>query len=281
MPAHGYNRKELITSTSSGGGARLPQDKLALLSPVTPAVTGIEYPSRVDTSPEPDSRRFHYHPSSNTTMSPAHHQLQANNRLYTLPNNGGSSIDGGATELPSNTVSLDDVWGAIRQKKERQMAKEKPKVQSLEEISPELLPASGAQDDGPSVRIPVMESHVSPTKSVKKQKSISTFRESSDGRSIVAALEMPPEVEKQDVHISFQRNRLVVTWVTVEMIEYEEEDGVVYRERYERSQHRTIPLPEGTRFEEVQAIMNGRRLSLRYPNMRCIRAEPRSRSGNS
>lgn len=58
---------------------------------------------------------------------------------------------------------------------------------------------------------------------------------------------MPPEVEKQDVHISFQRNRLVVTWVTVEMIEYEEEGGVVYRERYERSQHRTIPLPEGTR----------------------------------
>lgn len=58
---------------------------------------------------------------------------------------------------------------------------------------------------------------------------------------------MPPEVEKQNVHISFQRNRLVVTWATVEMIEYEEEDGVVYRERYEQSHHRTIPLPEGTR----------------------------------
>lgn len=168
MPAHGYNRKDLITTTSSGGGARLPQDKLALLSPVT----GLDYPSRVDTSPEPDSRRFHYQPSSNTTMSPAHHQPQTNNRLYTLPNAGGSSIDGGATELPPNTVSLDDVWGAIRQKKERQMAKEKPKVQSFEEISPELLPSSGAQEDGPSVRIPVMESHVSPTKSVKKQKSM-------------------------------------------------------------------------------------------------------------
>lgn len=58
---------------------------------------------------------------------------------------------------------------------------------------------------------------------------------------------MPLEVEKQDVHISFQRSRLVVTWLTVEMIEYEEEDGIVYRERYERSHHRTIPLPEGTR----------------------------------
>lgn len=166
MPAHGYNRKELIAGTSSGGGARLTQDKSALLSPVTPAVTGIDYPSQVDTLPEPDPRRFNYQPSPNTTMSSAHQQLQTNNRLYTLPNTVGSSIDDAATELPPNNVSLDDVWSAIRQKKERQMAKEKPKVQSLEEIIPELPSSSGAQDDGPSVRIPVMESHVSPTKSV-------------------------------------------------------------------------------------------------------------------
>ncbi len=65
---------------------------------------------------------------------------------------------------------------------------------------------------------------------------------------------MPPEVEKQNVHISFQRNRLVVTWATVEMIEYEEEDGVVYRERYEQSHHRTIPLPEGTRVRNYNYI---------------------------
>jgi len=40
---------------------------------------------------------------------------------------------------------------------------------------------------------------------------------------------------------------LVLAWVTVEMIEYEEEQGIVYRERFERSHHRTIPLPEGTK----------------------------------
>jgi hypothetical protein len=34
-------------------------------------------------------------------------------------------------------------------------------------------------------------------------------------------------------------------------------------------------------FDEVQALMNGRRLSLRYPNMRCLRVEARSRSGNT
>ncbi|KXN84726.1 hypothetical protein AN958_12153 [Leucoagaricus sp. SymC.cos] len=233
----------------------------------------------MDTLSEIDSRRFQYHHQASSMSSS--HQPPTNNRLYNLPNTGGSAIDD-ATEPPTNTVSLDDVWSAIRQKKERQMAKEKPKVQSLEEVTPDLLVSNPpAQEEGPSVRIPVMESHMSPAKSLKKQKSISTFRESSDGRSIVATFEMPSDIEKQDVHISFQRNRLVVTWVMVEVIEHEEEEGVIYRERFERSHHRTIPLPEGTRFEEVQAIMNGRRLSLRYPNMRCLRVEPRSRSGNS
>ena len=75
----------------------------------------------------------------------------------------------------------------------------------------------------------------------------STLRESSDGKSLVATFELPPEVEKQNVHISFQRNRLIVSWVTSEVTEYEEEDGVIYRERFENTCHRTIPLPEGTR----------------------------------
>ncbi|KAF5359089.1 hypothetical protein D9756_003439 [Leucocoprinus leucothites] len=283
MPAHGSNRKDLNASSSSGGGAvssgRLPQDKSPFLPPATPAITGIDYPSRLDTLSEIDSRRFQYHHQPSSMSSS--HQSQVNNQLYNLPNTGGSAI-GESNDLPANTLSLDDVWSAIRKKKERQMAKEKPKVQSLEEVAPEQLPAGAPiQDEGPTVQIPVLESHMSPTKSLKKHKSISTLRESSDGKSLVATYELPQEIEKQNVHISFQRNRLVVTWVTVEVIEYEEEDGVVYRERFENSHHRTIPLPEGTRFEEVQAIMNGRRLSLRYPNMRCLRVEQRSRSGNS
>jgi hypothetical protein len=272
MPAHGYNRKDLHANTSSGGIAvssgRLAQDKSAFLPLASSVVTGIEYPSLTDTLPEVESRSFRYHHQANSMSSG--HQPQATNRLYSLPNNGGSCIDD-ATDPPVNTISLDDVWSVIRQKKERQMAKEKPKVQSLEEVTQELL-ASGAptQDDGPSVRIPVMESNMSPTKSLKKHKSMyvrlpayfwvaclvvlischecsSTFRESGDGKSIVATLEMPPEIEKQDVHISFQRGRLVVTWMMVEMVEYAEENGIIYRERCERSHHRTIPLPEGTR----------------------------------
>lgn len=79
----------------------------------------------------------------------------------------------------------------------------------------------------------------------------SNFRESTDGRSMVATFEMPPEVGKQDIHLSFQRNRLVVTWETIEVSEWEE-DGVVMRERLERMFHRTLPLPEGTRVSRFQ-----------------------------
>jgi HSP20 family molecular chaperone IbpA len=53
-------------------------------------------------------------------------------------------------------------------------------------------------------------------------------------------------VAKNDVHVSFQRNRLIITWGTVEVFETEE-DGQIVRERRERFFHRTLPLPEGTR----------------------------------
>jgi HSP20 family molecular chaperone IbpA len=58
---------------------------------------------------------------------------------------------------------------------------------------------------------------------------------------------MPSEVQREDIHVGYHRSRLTVTWSTVEMIEYNEEDGIIYRERYEHTHHRTIPLPDGTR----------------------------------
>jgi HSP20 family molecular chaperone IbpA len=73
----------------------------------------------------------------------------------------------------------------------------------------------------------------------------SDFRESTDGRAIVATFELP-DVAKEDVHVSFQRNKLVVTWEMGELHEWEE-DGVVFRELIRSVHHRTLPLPEGTR----------------------------------
>jgi HSP20 family molecular chaperone IbpA len=74
----------------------------------------------------------------------------------------------------------------------------------------------------------------------------SNFRESTDGRSLVVNFELP-DVDKQDIHISFQRNKLVLTWETAELTEWDEEDGIILREQVRRMYHRTLPLPEGTR----------------------------------
>ncbi|TFK40401.1 hypothetical protein BDQ12DRAFT_496417 [Crucibulum laeve] len=255
MPTYAPNRREHVDT-------HIRVHDKAALSPTTPAVTGIEYPSPLDGPSEVDSNRY---------------RGQMPRALYTHHNIASSTIDD-VVDPPADAISLDQVWGTIRQEKERKMAKEKPKVQSLEEVARELF----TPEQSPSIRIPVMQSQTSVPKSLKKQKSISNFRESTDGRSIVVTFDMPPQVAKQDVHLSFQRNRLIITWETQEVNEWEE-DGIILRERVERSFHRTLPLPEGTRFEEIQAVMNDRdrRLVLRYPNMRCYRVEARSRSGES
>jgi hypothetical protein len=102
------------------------------------------------------------------------------------------------------------------------------------------------------------------------------------------------DVPKENIHVSFQRHRLVVTWATLEIDEWEEEDGVVVREKYEKNYQRTFPLPEGTRvchvfvhpylsvaysppqFEEINGAMRGKYLLLKYPNCRAFRVEGRS-----
>lgn len=69
-----------------------------------------------------------------------------------------------------------------------------------------------------------------------------------------ATIELPPEVKKQDVHISFNAKRLVVSWMLIDITEWEEDDGRVIRERVEQIIQRTLPLGEGTKVSVVQAI---------------------------
>ena len=104
-----------------------------------------------------------------------------------------------------------------------------------------------------------------------------------------------PGIKKQDVHVSFQRTRLVITWQSVTITDREEE-GRIVRDRQEKTYSQNIPLPEGTRvndqfkhtsfdlfihtiqqFEQVRAAMDGKHLILRYPNMRSARAESHPR----
>lgn len=225
-------------------------------TPITPAVTGIDYPSN-DVSTQPDS----------------HRPPRPNGRgFYTHPNIGGSTIED--VEPPADARSLDLLWDTIRQEKEKKMAKERPKVQSLEEMVQEMLVVEHAP-----MAVPLESPPISAPKTARRHKSISDFRESTDGRAIVATFELP-DVAKEDIHLSFQRNKLILTWEIGELHEWEE-DGVVFRELIRSVHHRTLPLPEGTRFQEIRAQMTSRGLVLRYPNMRCYRVDGHSRSAES
>lgn len=176
-----------------------------------------------------------------------------------------SSFEESVAAPPEDDHALDELWWTLRRKKEQKMARERCKVQSLEEPSPEA-----AQVDIPPIDEP---------KPLKRQKSVTSFRESPDGRTVVASFDMRG-VPKENVHVSYQRHRVVVTWVTVEVSEWEE-DGRIVRERSEKNFQRTLPLPEGTRFEEISGAMSGKHLLLRYPNSRSFRVENRSTSGGS
>ncbi|KAI0649214.1 hypothetical protein C8Q79DRAFT_949441 [Trametes meyenii] len=97
-----------------------------------------------------------------------------------------------------------------------------------------------------------------------------SFKESLDGRHLIVTFDMTG-VKKQDMHVSYRTNRLIVNWRVERTIEGREGD-VVVRDREVRKYSHTIPLPEGTKFEEVRASRDGQRLMLTVPNSKCVRA---------
>ncbi|EPS95931.1 hypothetical protein FOMPIDRAFT_1131539, partial [Fomitopsis schrenkii] len=99
-----------------------------------------------------------------------------------------------------------------------------------------------------------------------------TFKESSDGQMMTATFEIPG-VQKQDMHVSFRSKHIIVTW-RMRNVREKIEDGVLVRDRQEVKHTQFIPLPEGTKFEDVNASQDGQRLILTYPNSRCIPVSP-------
>ena len=63
-------------------------------------------------------------------------------------------------------------------------------------------------------------------------------------RQITATFDMT-DVGKQDMHVSFKKNKIIVVWRRVKIIEKREDDALV-RERKEKQYSQIIPLPEGT-----------------------------------
>lgn len=52
-------------------------------------------------------------------------------------------------------------------------------------------------------------------------------------------------VGKQDMHVSFRADKIIVTWRRVKIIEKREDDALV-RERKEKQYSQIIPLADGT-----------------------------------
>lgn len=156
------------------------------------------------------------------------------------------------------------------------MAAQPSKVKSLERHhgSPTAPPLQTRTSE------PYQQQHKQPTK-LQKGKSYVKYRESADGQTVTAIFDLP-RVKKDDMHVSFQGNRLVVSWRTVKITEREEpldtEDpgsGTrILRELEHKKYSRTIPLPEGTKFEQIRAARDGRHLVLTYPNISTTRAGP-------
>ncbi|TFY71150.1 hypothetical protein EVG20_g1853 [Dentipellis fragilis] len=185
---------------------------------------------------------------------------------FSTPYTSHASSSSTEPETVVNSESLDRVWSEVRKTKERAMAASPSKIESL-----------GVRS-GSEQTLPAAAHHAAPRPHLKRHKSIVNFKESRDGRMMTATFELPG-VPKEDMHVSYQVDRLVITWRTVTVTD-RVEGGRYLRDREEKKFSRTIPLPSGTKFEEVQASRDHRRLALTYPNMRAVRAKPRPLDGS-
>ncbi|KAI0065106.1 hypothetical protein BV25DRAFT_1799105 [Artomyces pyxidatus] len=163
---------------------------------------------------------------------------------------------------PAESVSMDRIWDEVRKQNERAMAKSPSKIKSLEVAthSIESSPQAGQR------------THAAPQ--LRKQKSQVTFKDSPDGCMVKATFDLPG-VKKDRMHVSYRVDRLIVTWKTIKVTE-REEDGKVLRDREESNYSRTIPLPAGTKFEDIEAFKEHPGLVITYPKLpRTVRGRPR------
>ncbi|KAI0714340.1 hypothetical protein C8T65DRAFT_644769 [Cerioporus squamosus] len=167
---------------------------------------------------------------------------------------------------PVGETSLDPIWEEVMQTKERELASSPSKVKSLEGAS--QSPSQQSQSSQTQVQQPTPPQT---KKRVTKRRSSVNFRESPDGKNMLVTFDMAG-VKKQDMHVSYRTSRLIVSWRVERTIERQDGD-VVLREREVRRYSHTIPLPDGTKFEEVRASRDGQRLTLTLPNSKCVRAD--------
>lgn len=129
--------------------------------------------------------------------------------------------------------------------------------------SPGLSSSPTSPTDPTGSSPPTRENTKSPTPKLKRRKSKVNFHDSADGKTVTATFDLQG-VQKSDVHVSYQNDKVVISWESVSINEQKEGDRII-RERREKKYVRTLPLPEGTKFEAVKASMDGKRLTVTYP----------------
>ncbi|KAH7884316.1 hypothetical protein F5I97DRAFT_1438331 [Phlebopus sp. FC_14] len=177
-----------------------------------------------------------------------------------------TAVDGARDQ---DYTDLKQLWETLREKKHQQEVKRPVKVKSL------ATPPAGSSglSRSPPQQDAVPRKATPPQLKKKKSTDCVTFSKSPCGRSITAEFHLSG-VKKEQVHVGFRWKQLTVTWETVKITE-KKEGGQLVREREEKKYSRTIPLPHGTKFEEIDGKWRNGHLFLNYPNMRIVRvSEP-------
>ncbi|KIY71504.1 hypothetical protein CYLTODRAFT_408042 [Cylindrobasidium torrendii FP15055 ss-10] len=282
-------------SSTSRSTARAQNTGPPQLTPTTNSPTHVVVPRA------PSDRNSEAGPSSSGTV-----RLLSRSDPASPPPRGEFSFSE-EDSLPitaEESSNMDDLWGMLRQQKGVKMSKEQVKVKSLEQHSrtagqidsQHAFQAShrDTAQDRQTQREPSQRSHrerqrdqneeatvvqspaasptQQPTKSLKRVRSLTSFRESDDGRTLIVFFDVT-NVLRENVHVSFKPPRVIISWFIQTITETEDEEGRIIIERLQKDYQRTLPLPRETKYEEIRGAFNGHHLVLRVPNYRAYRVD--------
>ena len=91
------------------------------------------------------------------------------------------------------------------------------------------------------------------------------IHENKESNEITATFELPG-LNKEDVVIDLHNNRLIISGET-KFEKNTEENGYVVKERRRGKFSRTLPLPTGTKAEEIKASMENGVLTVTFPKV--------------
>ncbi|KAF7316815.1 hypothetical protein HMN09_00414600 [Mycena chlorophos] len=254
------------------------------LSPTTPAVTGIVYPSADASSSQSQSGANGARPYGQT--------LRRTSKLLPQPK---KSID--ASEVDASAAGLDSLWETLRRQKELKEEKSKPKVKSLEDHRPATRSGdSSSPSPQPTSSLNVLRKSTKPsspppptvapslaaqrrwlleefseresivphalplkpaapppptppprTNGIKKKKSVLSFMSIPEKNQVIAIFDLR-EVDREAIRISHhvQQNEITVSWEMWECETWTEpEQQCIVRQTVERLHYRILELADG------------------------------------